>query len=1199
MTTIKADNPAITHSYYLLMALLLFLPFCVGADSPKIIYLGDMPENILRHSQAWGQLGIDTAAHAPDRTGLPLQIGTRHYSKGLGHHANGELVVLLDGAYSLFEAEVGLQPCGSTDGSVVFRVYVDNEKRFESGVLRATDDPVSVRVHVESAQELRLEAADAGDGITCDMANWAEARLTRSTSPTKTVQPEVDIARFGRIVTWDPNRKEGCRSNRLQEFSADDLFLEKNVVRSPDGTWSVPMTSEAGCIGVQWLCRRAIRELRLCLPGEVSRLPIGDIHVEGWFGESAWQGQWKQLDGNLSMEGTDIVFRPLLKSYEGTILQTLKIRWILPPIQELQQVRTLKAFTRTRWDTANILIQADKPSTQQKAGIAIYNGEFLDTVPAEFVLSSPIHLSVRHVRSSVSRAEQTVLQFILPSGSLAVAVSDILANECVYLPEYGLFITRDPSSIEPAEYRKKIAERKTILQEVRSMPDQTLEQAMAHTRNPAQDEGPVMLSLACDNTKYVVDRNGTLRFHAEANPGEDWYASAGAIVPQWKGDKPFRYSRKLDGGWLPISVLTWQGDGLFCTEQVFVAPVDEPGDNPARPGRRGICAAEFKLSNRGTSSIPISLSLDIWTDQRKNQSAKLVPNDGGFRLEGDKGQFGWISRPSTNSLKVNIAEGRFELSGDMSPQADVSFVIFLPSPGDPLPIPLDIQSLRRDTELYWKAVLSSTMQIETPEPFLNDLIRSSQVRCLIAARNEAQGSRVAPWIAAMSYGPLESEAHSVIRGMDFLGHSDFARRGLEFFIHRYNAEGFLTTGYTTFGTAWHLWTLGEHVRLSGDFDWVKSHSSELIRVGEWIVRQTGKTCVLNSQGEKVPEYGLMPPGVMADWNSFAYHFCMNAYYYAALRDLGRILSECEYPQGREFQTQADELCANLLRAYRWTQAQSPVLPLRNGTWIPRYPSQVHSPGHLGDFFPGQDAGRSWCYDVELGAHQLVPTGVFGPDDPEVTRMMDHMEDVQFLSDGWFDYPAEKNHRDWFNRGGFSKVQPYYTRNAEIYALRDEIKPFLRSYFNSIASLVNTEVMTFWEHFFHSGAWDKTHETGYFLHQTRSMFVMERGRSLWLAPLIPSRWLQAGKTISVNNAPTCFGPVSFTISSRIDQGGIELQIAPPKRTPPDMIVVRLRHPDGQIMKSVEVNGRPYQKFDPKNETIEWTAKMENLSVLIHY
>ena len=28
-------------------------------------------------------------------------------------------------------------------------------------------------------------------------------------------------------------------------------------------------------------------------------------------------------------------------------------------------------------------------------------------------------------------------------------------------------------------------------------------------------------------------------------------------------------------------------------------------------------------------------------------------------------------------------------------------------------------------------------------------------------------------------------------------------------------------------------------------------------------------------------------------------------------------------------------------------------------------------------------------------------------------MMDHLEDVHFLAEGWFDYPAAMNEQDWF------------------------------------------------------------------------------------------------------------------------------------------------------------------------------------------
>ena len=41
----------------------------------------------------------------------------------------------------------------------------------------------------------------------------------------------------------------------------------------------------------------------------------------------------------------------------------------------------------------------------------------------------------------------------------------------------------------------------------------------------------------------------------------------------------------------------------------------------------------------------------------------------------------------------------------------------------------------------------------------------------------------------------------------------------------------------------------------------------------------------------------------------------------------------------------------------------------------------------------------------------------------------------------------------------------------------------------------TEVLSLWEHFASAGAWNKTHETGYFLQQTRFLLLGERGDDL--------------------------------------------------------------------------------------------------------
>src|SRR5690606_24745735 len=192
---------------------------------------------------------------------------------------------------------------------------------------------------------------------------------------------------------------------------------------------------------------------------------------------------------------------------------------------------------------------------------------------------------------------------------------------------------------------------------------------------------------------------------------------------------------------------------------------------------------------------------------------------------------------------------------------------------------------------------------------------------------------------------------------------------------------------------------------------------------------------------------------------------------------------------------------------------------------------------------------------------------------EVGDMMDHMEDVQFLADGWFDYPAERNRQDWYNLGGFAKVQPYYCRNIEIYALRDDVKPFIRSYFNTIPSLLGMETLSFNEHFAGVAAWNKTHETGYFLFYSRLMRVQERGDELWLMPFVPTDWFKDGARISVKNAPTRFGPVSYEAVSHLSDGYVDVRVTCPTREKPRRIAVRVRHPEGKAIAAASVEAGP--------------------------
>jgi hypothetical protein len=341
----------------------------------------------------------------------------------------------------------------------------------------------------------------------------------------------------------------------------------------------------------------------------------------------------------------------------------------------------------------------------------------------------------------------------------------------------------------------------------------------------------------------------------------------------------------------------------------------------------------------------------------------------------------------------------------------------------------------------------------------------------------------------------------------------------------------------------------------------------------------------------------MPPGVMADWNAFAYHYCLNGYYYAGLKNAADALAAVGFAGATDFQKDAEEFRNDILESYHQTQRRSPVVRLQNGLSIPGYPSQAYLCGPIRNFFPGEDGNRSWCYDIELGAHQLVTAGVLNPASSEVADMIDHMEDVQFLTEALEDYPAARLKSDWFDLGGFAKLQPYYCRIPEIYALWDDVRPFIRSYFNMLVSLLNTENLSIWEHFHNNGGWNKTHETGYFLYQSRTMLLMERGDSLWIASFVPGQWLRDGQFIEVKNAPTRFGSLSYRIDSHVRDGYIEAVIEPPARKIPSELALRLRHPDGKPIKCVSINANPniHQRLDPARECIFLTPGQQKITV----
>ena len=68
-----------------------------------------------------------------------------------------------------------------------------------------------------------------------------------------------------------------------------------------------------------------------------------------------------------------------------------------------------------------------------------------------------------------------------------------------------------------------------------------------------------------------------------------------------------------------------------------------------------------------------------------------------------------------------------------------------------------------------------------------------------------------------------------------------------------------------------------------------------------------------------------------------------------------------------------------------------------------------------------------------------------------------------------------------------------------------------------------------------------------------------------------RWLEAGKTIRVERAPTAFGEVSVVAKSRLAKGEVSVTVTPPPRAPKRMLL-RARVPEGQRVISAKIGDK---------------------------
>ncbi|MGI8966461.1 MAG: hypothetical protein ACR2H1_10305, partial [Limisphaerales bacterium] len=456
----------------------------------------------------------------------------------------------------------------------------------------------------------------------------------------------------------------------------------------------------------------------------------------------------------------------------------------------------------------------------------------------------------------------------------------------------------------------------------------------------------------------------------------------------------------------------------------------------------------------------------------------------------------------------------------------------------------------------WKKILSEGMNLETPEPFVNnawrhllienfELINGNSIRYSAGnqydALYEAEGSDAA--LAMMVWG-YEKDMRRLLPPL-----FDFLRKGLEF-----HQAGF---------------KLGDICRYY------------------WQTRDASVMTELRSRWEKeaqrldknrTGEHRLFPKEqYCGDIYTPVQSLNVNSKGWRALRDLSTTLAEIgEKEQAEHYATVAAEFRKTVLTAIEKSVNRSTTPPFVSIALYTNEP--VHDP----------------ICDVRIGSYwniiigYTIASGIFPSGSAEENWIPHYQEQHGGLCMGMLRSGGMSN--TWWNTE--YKLNPLYgTRYALDTLRRDDPERALVSLYGMLAQGFTRNTFICGE-----GAallpLDKNGRlfslppnsaaNSHFLSMLRYALVQDfdlnddgKPETLRLAFATPKRWLENGKSFKIERAPTAFGPVSLKMESRLNQGEILAEVRLPERNAPEKIFLRARAPDGWKIISAQSSDKKFE------------------------
>ena len=787
----------------------------------------------------------------------------------------------------------------------------------------------------------------------------------------------------------------------------------------------------------------------------------------------------------------------------------------------------------------------------------------------------------------------------------AVTVDQLLQNRAFWVPALDVYLAVGDSPPAWAEHQKQLAawKGKRILDAVRQEPEATYE--LYKTRwedigspaykHPSQPAPGHIVGVTWDSAvpKFGIDRGAGV-WNDYGNP-DRFRLSFGfgdlgpELVKTWKGQ------RLADG--LPVLTTVFEKEGVRYEVEEFAYPLHGP---PAE--RRGdipmVLLARLKATDLAKEARTVSFTM---THRREypadREPAVAARQDGGTLMLEETGAGhtllsvrgeGLQVRPPRVEVKRTKADDpkspheattTLEVALDMPAGGSRELVVKLPSPvvptaDRPALLGLDYAACREATLKFWSAYGTRGARFRVPEREVNELYEANLWHALrLPRRHGGRGSDITIDLPYSNFAyaqtgtpwPINQAVYVDYMLYDLRGYHDLAAEELLVMFRKNQEPSGRVGGYAnwTVYTPGMVYAVAQHYLLSQDRSSLEALLPCTLKAADWCLAETRRT----SQ-DPGPAAGLAR-GPLNDLTGDGVWAFSQAYIYAALDLLGQALDRAGHPRAGEFRDAARTFRASVRQAFAKASARSPLVQVRDHTWMPYVPCEATTDHRLVE--------QWYPTEVDSGALHLARLKVLAPEDPLTEYLLQDHEDNLYLN-GW----------------GMAN-EPVYNQQATAYLLRDEPKAVIRAFYSMMACAFSHSVYEPVEHRWTWGQYFGPPSTdGAWAELYRRMLVEELDDGgLLLLAATPRKWLANGKAIEIERAPTWYGPLSARVESRVDAGMIcaEVSLAGPDR--PRAILVRLRHPEARPMRSVRVNGAEWTAFDTRKEWVRIDNPRETL------